>query len=141
MQRLAMAAAGLRHKRRAGFLVRTEQALIVRPDIFIALAGPLPDPFQIDDMNAAPVIGDHPGLLQLARNRRDSGTADTHHLREKFLCQRKIDANEIVHAEQPLAGPSLNVMDRIAGCRLLHLRQKELFVVDQQTFESRKFIS
>ncbi len=67
MQRLAMAAAGLRHKRRAGFLVRTEQALIVRPDIFIALAGPLPDPFQIDDMNAAPVIGDHPGLLQLAR--------------------------------------------------------------------------
>jgi len=57
---------------------------------------------------------------------------------KKLLREGKIIADEIMHAQQPLAGPGLNVMDCIAGRRLLHLCQKELLVAEQQPSETRK---
>src|SRR3954469_17068189 len=66
-------------------LVRLEYSTIVRTDIAVAFTGPCPDLLKIHDVNATPAIGDHAGLLQIARYLRHGGTPNAHHLRQKFL--------------------------------------------------------
>jgi hypothetical protein len=95
---------------------------MVRADNFVALASPRFNLLKIKDTNAAPAVIDHPGLLQFARDLRHGGTADAHHLGEKFLCQGKLAADEIVHAQQPFTRSRLNIVNRVASCGLLHLR-------------------
>lgn len=67
------------------FSFEGEYPPIVRADIFIAFARPLPDLLKIHNANAASVIGDHSGLLQFALNFGHACAPDAHHLRQKFL--------------------------------------------------------
>src|SRR3954454_1152755 len=66
-------------------LVRLEYSPIVRTNIAVALTSICPYLLQIDDVNAATAVRDHPGLLQISRDLRHAGAPDAHHLRQKFL--------------------------------------------------------
>jgi hypothetical protein len=45
-----------------------------------------------------------------------------------------------MHPQQPFAHAGSNIVDRIAGRRLLNLRQKKLLVFDEQAPECRKLV-
>src|SRR4051812_21541478 len=116
--------------------VQVEYAAIMRADLLVAFAGRLPDLLQIDDMNVPAAVADHSSSFQAPRNLRHAGSSDAHHLSKELLCQRKIDAGKIVHTQQPPASACLNSVNRIAGCCLLPLCQKKLFVLEQQASEN-----
>src|SRR5437588_2778871 len=102
-------------------LVRLKYPPIMRANIGIAFACPGSYLFDILNVDSTTAVRDHPSLVQLACHLRHAGTPHPDHLGQKFLRQREIGPNELVHSQEPLAGASLNSVDRIAGSSLLHL--------------------
>jgi hypothetical protein len=97
-----------------------------------ALARRCPDLLDVLDVDATPAVQDHSSFLQFARDIRHAGAPHANHLGEKLLGQWKVDTSEIVHPQKPHANAGLQVVNRIAGSRLLHLRKKELLVFYQE---------
>ncbi|XSC48635.1 hypothetical protein ACF1BQ_004830 [Bradyrhizobium sp. RDT10] len=65
------------------------------------------------------------GMLQGALDQIDRGSLDTKHLSEKFLRQLDVIASQPFTAlEKPPCCPTLNLMQRLAGSRLLRLREQ-----------------
>ena len=93
--------------------------------------------FKIIDMNVAPAVRDHPEFLKRAGDRTHAGALHAHHLRQKVLSERQIIANKALHAKQPPAHPVVNIVNRIAGGGLLHLRYKELLVLNEKLSQRR----
>jgi hypothetical protein len=91
-----------------------------------------PNPFDRVDMHMTPAAGDESRLLQFTGDLGHAGAPDAHHLREKFLGKRQIDAGKVVHSQQPSAGPHVDIVHGVAGGGLLDLRQEELLVFDQK---------
>ena len=63
----------------------TEQGMIIRFDGPVAFADGLLQGFNIGDLNMAPRIFYHSGLLKCARMQRHAGSLDAQHLSKKFL--------------------------------------------------------
>ena len=61
-------------------------------NIFMTFTGFHLDLPKIGDMQPASTIGNHARLLHFDGNLCDAGSSHTHHLREKFLRQRQINA-------------------------------------------------
>jgi len=53
-------------------------------------------------------------------------------LSKKFLCQFELLTTQISHPQKPPTRAGLGGVTRIAGCRLLSLRQENLFVSNEQ---------
>jgi hypothetical protein len=65
--------------------LRREQCLVVRFHGRVAFADGLLQGLNIRDLNMAPRIFYHSGLLKRARMQRHAGSLDAQHLSEKFL--------------------------------------------------------
>jgi hypothetical protein len=64
-----------------------QQRLIVRFDRAVAFADGVLHRFEIGDLNLAPCVSDHPGLLKGPRVQSDAGAPDAEHLGKEFLCE------------------------------------------------------
>jgi len=64
-----------------------EIARLLIADDAITIASRGADPFEIDDLNAAPGITDRPRSLNRVRDHSNARTLNTEHVREKFLRQ------------------------------------------------------
>ena len=111
----------------------------MRLDRVVAFAGVLPHRFNVVDMNMATTVGDHPELLERAGDRSHAGPLHAHHLCQKLLRERQIIASEALHAKQSLAHSLVNVMNRVTGNRLLHLRHEKLLVLNKKLSQRRDF--
>jgi hypothetical protein len=109
--------------------------------ILMALTARLPDAFAILDADLAAVIFNQAGPLQFLRDGADAGSTHAHHLREEFLCERKIVARKGLHSRQPFARALANLMHGIAGSGLLRLREDEKLIPDERLPQSRKLQS
>jgi hypothetical protein len=103
----------------------------MRLDRVVAFAGVLPY-HNFVDMKVAAAVRDHPELLERAGDRAYAGPLHAHHLRQKFLGERQIIASEALHAKQPLAHALVNIVNRVTGNRLLHLRREKLLVLNKK---------
>src|SRR5437870_11884588 len=70
------------NRRGQGFL-EVEYPPVMGADIFVAFTGVLPYLIEIFDVQVSPGVRDHSGPLQLARDFRDAGAANAHHLRQE----------------------------------------------------------
>jgi hypothetical protein len=60
----------------------------VRANIFVALAGPFSYLLKIDNVNALAPIGNHPGILQIARGISHAGSPHAHHLSSGLMAHQ-----------------------------------------------------
>src|ERR1700743_455132 len=109
-----------------------KNSAIVRPDIAFALTCPLPYHLKVEKVDASSRIGNHSGLLKFASYACNACPPYPHHLCKKFLRQRNIGPNELVHPKEPFARSRLNRVQGVASRSLLHLTQEELFVFHKQ---------
>ena len=66
-------------------VIEISRLLITDNAITIARRGA--DPFEVDDLNAAPGITDGPRSLNRVRDHSNARSLNTEHVREKFLSQ------------------------------------------------------
>jgi hypothetical protein len=98
----------------------------------MALACVFTNPRDSFDMHMATTVGNKSRPLQFSGHLRNAGSSDAHHLREKFLGKGQVDADKVVHSEQPPAHPRMNVVNRVTSSGLLDLRQEELLIFDEK---------
>ena len=81
--------------------------------------------FDVQNGDAPPADLNKTGMLQGALDQIDRGSLDTKHLSEKFLRQPDVIASQPFTAlEKPPCCPAFNLMQRLAGSRLLRLREQ-----------------
>ena len=126
--------------RRGTLFIRAEQPFVVRPDGVVTIAGRFSDPFEVQKLDMAASIADQACFLQGHGDRRHAGASNAHHLGQKLLRDWQLRPDQIVHPQQPFAGPRFNTMNGIAGRCLLRLPRQEALIVDHQLFHSRELI-
>jgi hypothetical protein len=94
----------------------------------MALTGVLLEIFNIRDVKQSPGVVDDTGFPQRGGYCGYSAAPYTDHCAEVVLGDREVIANKISHAEKPPRDPRLCRMTRIAGRRLLDIRDPELFM-------------
>src|SRR4029078_1928739 len=82
------------------------------------------DEINVQNNHLAPTIGDQSFRLQLFCNATHACSLHAHHLCQKVLCQRQFSAGEIVHPHEPLTHALFDIVDGVAGRRLLHLAEQ-----------------
>ena len=81
--------------------------------------------FDVQNGDATPADLNKTGMLEGALDQIDGGSLDAKHLSEKFLRQPDVIASQPFTAlEKPPCCPALNLMQRLAGSRLLRLREQ-----------------
>ena len=79
----------------------------------------------VQNGDATPADLNKTGMLEGALDQIDGGSLDAKHLSEKFLRQPDVIASQPFTAlEKPPRGPAFNLMQRLAGSRLLRLREQ-----------------
>lgn len=114
-----------------------EHPAIMRPYIAFALASSLLDQINVENTDVPPRVSDHAGLLKFASHQGNACARHPHHLGKKFLRQWNVSADQLMHSKQPFARARLGRVQRVTGCRLLHLCEEELVVFDQQPAKGR----
>ena len=81
--------------------------------------------FDVQNGDATPADLNETGMLEGALDQIDGASLDAKHLSEKFLRQPDVIASQPFTAlEKPPCCPALNLMQRLAGSRLLGLREQ-----------------
>ena len=79
----------------------------------------------VQNGDATPADLNKTGMLEGALDQIDGGSLDAKHLSEKFLRQPDVIASQPFTAlEKPPCCATLNLMERLAGSRLLRLREQ-----------------
>lgn len=92
-----------------------------------ALASCVDESLAVEDANAAAVVLDHAGALQVAGRDGNGGTASSEHLREELLRERKLRfLDTIMHHEQPASEAGFGIVLSIAGDKLHRHHRLEL---------------
>jgi hypothetical protein len=87
----------------------------------------------IQDLDMTAAVADQTGALQQARGNGHGGAPHAQHPTEKSLRQRDhVAVHAIVALQQPTAEPGLQLMEHIAGNRLLNLRQQQIVVAHNE---------
>jgi len=81
--------------------------------------------FDVQNGDMTPADLNKASTLEGAFNQIDGGSLDAKHLSEKFLRQPDVIASQPFTAlEKPPCCPAFNLMQRLAGSRLLRLREQ-----------------
>jgi len=103
----------------------TEKFLVAPLNPIVTIAGDRMEAFDVQNGDATPADLNKTGMLEGALDQIDGGTLDAKHLSEKFLRQTDVIAPQSFAAlEKPPCCARLNLMERLAGSRLLRLREQ-----------------
>jgi hypothetical protein len=84
-----------------------EQFDVLLTNSFGALAGAFLHKTNINNLHEPAPVRDETLSLQLNCNAAHTCASHTHHLRHKFLGERKLGPDEVVHPNKPFAHPLL----------------------------------
>jgi hypothetical protein len=104
----------------------TEEFIIALLYPIVTIAGDCMEAFDIQNGDMTPADLNKASTLQGALDQIDGGSLDAKHLCEKFLRQPDVIASQSFAAlEKPPCCARLNLMEGLAGSRLLRLRSSD----------------
>jgi hypothetical protein len=107
------------------WLQGTEQFIIALLYPIVTIARDSMEAFDVQNGDMTPADLNKASTLEGALDQIDGGSLDAKHLSEKFLRQPDVIASQSFTAlEKPPCCARLNLMERLAGSRLLRLREQ-----------------
>lgn len=110
-----------------------KQFIVTGVDSVVTFAGAFLQTFEVDDLNLFTLVPDHTGGMKRVGDRRNRGSPNAQHFREKILRKRqRVAAGKVAGPQHPAAKPRGWIVSDVACRGLLCLGVDSLLMTHHE---------